>query len=214
MARTMTMTMTDYVGEIRHAVSTVIPTLWEDKPEMDSLHREVHRLERIVSAGYRRAEAISLDADSPDDVMMGAGVHWETYFGPDKDLNKTVDSFAAVRARFEVRRFSVYSLAGNLLQYAKQGVSMVHGGLPTPRTGRTIGSQTLSEVVWQARNQALHWEDGNPHPPVVKCFQALEADFNDGRFADSAKRSLAFDVVEFLGWTTTTNFESDMLSMS
>jgi hypothetical protein len=207
------MTMADYVDEIRHAVSTVIPTLWEDKPEMDNLHREVHRLEQVVYAGYRQAEAISLDAETPDDVMLGVGAHWETYFGPDKELNKTVDSFIAVRARFEVRRFSVYSLAGNLLQYGKQGLSMVHGGLPTPRTGRAIGSQALSEVVWQARNQALHWEEGNPHPPVVKCFQTLDADFGNARFADSAKRSLAFDVVELLGWTTAADFESDMLTM-
>src|SRR4051794_20405960 len=48
-------------------------------------------------------------------------------------------------------------IAGAILQIAKQGLSLSHGPLGNCPAGRGIGSQTLSTVIWQGRNQAMHY---------------------------------------------------------
>lgn len=72
---------------------------------------------------------------------------------------------------------SVDSLCGALLQIAKQGISIVHGGLQNAPDGRLVGTASLKAIVWQGRNQAIHYEENNPHPPTAALFQSLENQF-------------------------------------
>lgn len=44
------------------------------------------------------------------------------------------------------------SLSGALLQIAKQGISIVHCGLANCPSGRSIGTNAIKKVIWQARN--------------------------------------------------------------
>ena len=91
------------------------------------------------------------------------------------------------------------TLAGALLQIAKQGISMRHGGLSSCPDGRIVGStEPLKNVIWQARNQSVHYEEGKYHKSVVDCFSNLASDFGP-RFALGSK-NLALDVIEILGW--------------
>jgi hypothetical protein len=91
-------------------------------------------------------------------------------------------------------------------------MELAHSGKPTAM-GKTVGSsQQLSEVIWQARNQALHWEAQNFHPPVVACFTALASEV-DQVFNDFRTRNMALDVIDMLGWRTIDDFERDLLSV-
>lgn len=91
-----------------------------------------------------------------------------------------------------------------------KGISVAHGGLAACPDGRQVTpSQTLKNVIWQGRNQALHWEDGNPQPPVIRCFNALASE-SDPKFANYANGNLALDVIELLGWTDFNRFHADM----
>ncbi|MCP3176339.1 hypothetical protein MJO47_04425 [Desulfuromonas sp. KJ2020] len=56
----------------------------------------------------------------------------------------------------------------------------------------------LHEIIWQARNQALHWEEGRYRPPVVDCFESLARE--DSVFGQYNCRSLAYEVVLLLKW--------------
>lgn len=67
-------------------------------------------------------------------------------------------------------------------------------------------------MIWQARNQSLHWEDGSFRPPVVACFTALASEV-DQVFSNFRARNMAFDVIEMLGWRTIGAFETDLLSV-
>jgi hypothetical protein len=39
-----------------------------------------------------------------------------------------------------------------------------------------IGAQPLKNVIWQSRNQALHWEDDSFSKAVNLCFEELARD--------------------------------------
>jgi hypothetical protein len=98
-----------------------------------------------------------------------------------------------------------------LLQIARQGISIVHGGSVLP-VGRPIGTQPLSVVVWEARNQAMHWDDDQLRGRLEECFETLARDI-DAKYGEYRAQSLAFEVVELLGWRTVEAFEDDFVAL-
>lgn len=207
------MAMGDYLAEIEFAAGSLIPIIWEERHHLRKLEAEVASLTKLVEDNYRRAESVVMNAEDPDDVAMATGMYWENYFGDDKeryykdkDRKKVVDQIAA-------HALSVGSLAGSLLQYAKQGISLSHGGLAACPNGRAIGSQFLKDIIWQGRNQAIHWEEGKANAAVQQCFDKLAKEVAS-TFADYKKRNMAVDVVDLLGWTDFAKFKADVLSLA
>lgn len=199
----------DYLVDIEHAVQVVIAEIYAEQRHLECLQLELANITEVMNDGYRRANFLVLNPDL-DDEGLGTAIYWDTYFGPDKDrYHKTADVQRTVE-RILTRRFSVAALSGNLLQYAKQGLSLCYGknrdGCPI---GRNIAGLAVHEIIWQGRNQALHWEDGSPHQPVVRCFECLAATAN-AVFSDYKTRSMAFEIITLLGWRTVDDFNRDM----
>lgn len=201
-----------YLPEIRHAVETVIADLHSEHDRVTDLRARVERLVAATQAGYAQSEAVAMNSELfDDDPMLATAIHWDTYFGVDKEryykdaeLRSLTDSLAA-------KELSTSALAGSLLQYAKQGISLQYGRQKTGcPAGRNIGSQAISEIIWQARNQALHWEDGSFSQSVQDCFLKLAAEV-DPIFAGYTGRCFAFDVVGLLGWRSFADLERDLL---
>ncbi len=205
------MRIINYLSEIKFAASNVISTIWAERNRIEELRAEIKSLSVAVEVNYQRAIALQ-ESEDIDDVAMGAGVYWENYFGDDKQLFHKNEEAQDLESQLALHEFSIASLSGNLLQYAKQGISLCHGELANCPNGRTIGSQFLKAVIWQGRNQALHWEAGTFHHPVERCFQTLGSDI-DAKFNDFPNRNMAFDVVELLSWKDFNAFEADMLSL-
>ena len=100
-----------------------------------------------------------------------------------------------------------------MLQYAKQGIALRFGRERTGiADGRLVGGVAIHEIIWQGRNQALHWEDGTFSRAVENCFQQLAANV-DATFHDYPRRNMAFDILQVLGWREFSDFERDMLSL-
>lgn len=208
------MRLRDYLPEIRTAAETVIADLHREHDHASELRAQVTQLTQATHIGYAQADAVAQMTDEwDDDPMLATAIHWDTYFGVDKEryykdqeLQRVTDSLAA-------RELSVGALAGSLLQFAKQGIALQYGrnkkGCPS---GRNLGSQGVSEVIWQARNQASHWEDGVFSTLVNECFDKLATEV-DPRFADYKVRNLAYDVVSMLDWREFADFETDLLSL-
>jgi len=205
------MIMSDYVIEIEHAARLLIDGVWHEHVQIEFLQPQLLALEQLVRGEYRAAQSMQNDAEDADDLMAGVGRQWETYFGPDRDRHQMQEELESRQQTLQTHEFSIGTLAAGLLQHAKQGISLIHGGLPNCPDGRLIGTSPLKDVVWQGRNQALHWEEGKVHPPVEKCFQALSA--LKSTFGDYNSRNLAFDVVELLEWKTFEAFRDDLLSL-
>ncbi len=204
------MKIPDYLNEIRHAVTTVISEIHGEIARLESLRQELAKLTAATEASYRRVEFFAMNPDLDDD-FLGTAIYWDTYFGVDKDrFHKNVETEQAAQ-RVATHEFSVSALAGSLLQYGKQGISLCFGkkrvGCPD---GRTVVGMPLHEVIWQARNQALHWEDGVFHPLTVTCFESLAANA-DPVFSQYKFRSLAYEIVVLLGWKSVDDFCRDMM---
>lgn len=203
------MHLTAYLAEVDHAVRTVILEIHAEHEHLASLRKELATLTAATDEGYRRADFFALNPDL-DDEGLGTAIHWDTYFGPDKERYHKAEGVAVTEEKVLARRFSVAALGGNLLQYAKQGLSLRYGkkrdGCPV---GRDLVGIPVHEIIWQGRNQALHWEEGEPHPPVVRCFDHLAANA-DPVFSEYRDRSMAYEIISLLGWKTADDFSRDM----
>ncbi len=208
-----TLTMTQYLAEIEYSARNILEITWRDHDEAHRLAHEVNALTKATRAGYQRAGALAMNAEDADDVAMAAGAHWDTYFGIDKERHAAKGDYDELAGRLQARNFSTASAAGAVLQHAKQGVSIVHGGPASCPEGRMVTtSQSLKNLIWQGRNQAIHWEEGSLSQKVVDCFDALANEHYRG-FADVYVRSLAFDVLRLLGWRNWEAFHDDLLSL-
>lgn len=207
------MTLIDYLNEMEYAVTRVIDSLWHEHNEADALLKEIVALKKAAEDSYARAHFIQQNAEDADDLMLGVGIHWDTYFGGDKDQYHKSKDLESLEARLRTKEFSFSSLAGTLLQFAKQGLSVSFGKPENWPLGRSIGSQTLKTVILEARNQSEHWEEGAPRAPVERCFKSLAAEIGP-QFGQYKTKNLAFEVVSILGWRSFTDFKSDLLSMT
>ena len=176
------------------------------------LRAEIETLQRVAAENYERAHFIQQNSEDADDLMLGVGMHWDTYFGEDKDQHYKSKDLATLQASLALREFSFSSLAGTLLQYAKQGLSASFGPPTNWPQGRLIGTQNLKTIILEARNQSEHWEEGNPKPKVQQCFDTL-AKQTLPDFAEYRTKNLAFKVVSLLGWRSYDEFRADLLSM-
>src|SRR3954447_12629617 len=122
-----TMSMAAYTAEIRHAVESLLPLIWDEHAAVLQQKEELDSLTRKVERQYQQADSLTSNAEDHDDFMLGVGRQWETYWGPDKDRHHLDSRVAEAEAAAATRKFSVNALSAALLQYGKQSLSIVHG---------------------------------------------------------------------------------------
>jgi hypothetical protein len=201
--------MIEYLQEIEHAGASIIPLIWAEHQAVEDAKAILRRHEAETARGYRQARPLD---DLDDDAGLSTFIYWETYFGADKERYHAKATLLRLEETVASRAFSRCALSSALLQYAKQGISIVHGRLASAPAARLFHGLDLKDVIWQGRNQALHWEDGNLHPPAVACFETLKA--ADAVVGDYRTRNLAFEIVRLLGWSDWAAFERDLRLLS
>lgn len=206
------MNLSDYLNEMEYAVSCVVESLWHEHNQAELIRAEIEKLQREAAENYGRAQFIQQNAEDPDDVMLGVGMHWDTYFNEDRDQHYKSKDLETLQANLALKEFSFSSLAGTLLQYAKQGLSASFGAPANWPQGRLIGTQKLKTIILEARNQSEHWEEGSPKLRVQQCFDTLTLE-KGSDFAEYRIKNLAFKVVSLLGWRSYAEFRTDLLSM-
>ena len=132
-----------------------------------------------------------------------------------KSLKYIDQNIVEISDNIRLHSESIKILCGSLLQFAKQGISIVHKNLIVCPPGRYIGQETLKNILWQGRNHALHYEESPNHNPQVKqCFKLLE-DFGLGFSLDNQPgENLSKEIIHLLGWSGYSTFEEDMLLLS
>lgn len=205
------MDMNEYLTEMAHAVQTLIPALWVEHDSVSEISAKAAQLQATTDRDYQRVETI-LQIDEQDDDGIATALYWSTYFGVDKERYHTIEELQALRQQEDARAFSRAAMASTILQFAKQGISVVHGDWKNSPPGRDIHGVSLSELIWMGRNQGLHWEESKFGKGVTACFDKLA--MADPVFGEYGARSMGFEIVSLLGWRDYAAFEGDMRSLS
>jgi hypothetical protein len=203
--------MHQYLEDTKYAIRGLISLIGDEEARLLDLQ---HQLE--VSHNERRhAQSILLVGAPPS----GFGEDTTPYFekrarDAGKKIAELERSITLLQAAIDAKAFSVHALAGAILQVAKQGIVVTHGGLAQCPPGKRLGSETLKNVVWEGRNQAMHWDDGIYNKPAIACFANLERDFGPQfSLGGSPASSLAKVVIGLLKWIEFDIYMNDMHSL-
>jgi hypothetical protein len=121
-------------------------------------------------------------------------------------LKPILSEMDRLRKSMNHKRHSIDALSGSLLQIAKQGISLTYQGLHNCPSGRTIKNETLKNIIWQGRNQTMHYEEGNYRRPLIDCFNNLG-------YGSIPMMNLGKEIIDMLGWTSYKQYENDMNSL-
>lgn len=201
----------DYIAETKFATENLFKLSFHEQDLLTKMKQQQIQIEAELRDLCNASGFLSLNPEM-DDEGIGQAALLEAHFDVEPKLADVRRRVAEIAARIDARTFARATLCGNVLQIARQGISMVHKGLGGP-VGRLIGTQALHDVVWQARNQTLHYEDGRCHQPVATRFEALAIDLNNQAFLEYNSKNLAYEVLVLLKWDTYEQYQIDLRTL-
>lgn len=205
--------MNSYIIDQKFAVESLMESIHKDEIEYSKLLEEFVELNKVFKFLYKDFTNADFN-DDLNDYQVQFKFQKMAKFAQDIDLQSKKERLEKLKNQLLEKESSINSLCGSLLQIAKMGISTVHGGLDTCPSGRNIGSETLKNVIWNGRNQSLHYDEGKPRKPVKECFINLKNDFgSDFDLSVNYKVNKAGKIVKLLGWTSYKEYEKDMISL-
>lgn len=205
--------MSTYLSSVERASRHLIPKVWEDDLTIADAEAAVRLAERAVEDGYRYVAGWQADPYLEDDEGLATMVYWETYFERTDEQREREGTVGRARIEQTENEVSTAMLAGMVLELGKRGITMVHGGRDQAPASPMVGAVPLRDVIWQGRNQAMHWEDGTLRPATQACFDALFAEHGQP-FDQATSRNLSRDVLRVLRWTHHDHFAADVSRLS
>lgn len=201
--------MNPYLIETQYAIENLISVASHENVLQGQKMRELESTEVRLKHHDWDFRTSDLHEDFSDAYVMAAFGRM-AQSATERDALKI--EVATLQFQIGVHQASVQSLNGAVLQLAKQGISIVHGGRASAILGRNIGSLALRDIVWQGRNQAIHYEEGNFRNDVTDVFSALEAEHGpDFSLAIHAGKNRATQVIKLIGWVSYDAYIADMM---
>lgn len=195
--------MHQYITDTKHCSQALIKLIFEEKILYDDLSSKQNILKAKSAHFLKKYLSQEDDEDSNDKQIMGSFHIMAESKQSAEQLQIQIDT---IEDSLNIKQFSIQSLSGALLQVAKQGISYVHGNKveDCPHDGKNVGTlEVLKNVIWQSRNQSLHFEEGAFSKSVQECFNNIETNFGE-TFSSSniSTKNMAYEIVELLDWTT------------
>jgi hypothetical protein len=189
--------MHQYLRDTEYAAQNLLRLATNEDQELRTLSEKLQPAEAQLRIRQWDFQSSDLNDDFSDAYVMAAFGRAAQAAQQAEQLRNEV---ATLQAKVGAHQQATQAIAGAVLQIAKQGVSLVHGGPAAAPTGRAIGSLCVRDIVWQARNQSMHFEEGNYKKAVTDLFATLEAE-HGGRFCLAAhpQQNRAKQVIELLG---------------
>ncbi len=201
-----------YLESTEQAVKGLIALIHEERAALEALEDERDALKRKRDVLYNNFVTMDLNEDFNERQVMHA--HGQAARAHE-EVQSAERQIQAVAAKLGARASSYGAICGALLQIAKQGLSAQFGKSRNDAPeGSRIGSEPIRNVIWEGRNQSMHFET----PEMVgarirETFSALERCFGS-RFTMPAEpaelRNLAGETVEVLGWRDYKKYLDDM----
>lgn len=203
--------MHQYLKDTEFAVQNLFALAHKEESDLQMLSTRLAELGPKLEFLQWDFKSSDMSDDFSDAYVTGAFHRMASAHMEAEGLQRDV---ASLQASIGARQHSSQALAGAIIQIAKQGISLVHGGLAAAPDGRFIGSLSLKSIIWQARNQSMHYEDAAPKPGVKSVFAILEKEFGP-QFSLSvhASQNRAKQILALLGWSNYQSYVQDMKSL-
>ncbi|MEK4150005.1 hypothetical protein NST02_23460 [Robertmurraya sp. FSL W8-0741] len=194
--------MNPYIVQTEYAVTNMFNLLNNEQNNLSKLKQIQSHLDKQHQILYDDFYRKDLDPDEnfTEQQMMQAfttqASFYEARLEPiHREIEKTQQLIVA-------QQESIKALSGAILQIAKQGISIVHGGLSNCPNGRFFNNEPIKNIIWQGRNQSMHFEEGRFNHPVVSCFQNIGIPLTN--------KNLAKEIINLLNWKSYKDYEADM----
>lgn len=206
-----------YAQRTQYAVENIISLIKHEGDAAAELEAKLHG--KIAESNG--AHAVFMAYDLAEGVPHGlADAYFRIAARADKDAKELQAALEDTRKlaseelnELQVLDVSLQALAGTLLQIAKQGISITYKRLDSAPDGRHLNGIPLKSIIWHARNQAMHFEEGY-NAQVKQLFRDLTREF--GPEFDLNKHqgiSRAKQIVKLLGWTDCDAYARDLDSL-
>ncbi|WP_141432435.1 hypothetical protein [Bacillus sp. 03113] len=195
--------MNDYLIQTNFAAHNLIDLINSEENALNSLKTKLVDLKKhheFLYADFIRKELDLNDHFNDHQIMHSYAKQASFYNEHIEPLQIQIDKLSnSISSKQE----SIKALSGALLQIAKQGISIVHSSLNTCPDGRFIYNEPIKNIIWQGRNQSLHYEEGNFRSPIVRCFQSIGISL--------INKNLAKEIIDLLEWNTYQKYQDDMI---
>lgn len=200
--------MHQYIQDTEYAIQNLLRLATEEDVQLKALTEKLKQTEAQLKVQQWDFQTSDLNEDFSDAYVMAAFGRAATTA---KDAHRLQGEVASLRVSVGSHQQAIQAISGAVLQIAKQGISLVYGGPSSAAPGRRLGSLTVRDIIWQARNQSMHYEVGTFEKPVMNLFAKLEVEQGPQfALAAHAKQNRAKQVLDLLGWSTYTAYLLDM----
>lgn len=208
--------MHQYIADTEYAIHGLIDLITSEEKQLTQLQSQHDGLIRRE----KHLNQILADAPFNDDMVpLQEQAFAITLHKTREEIDALKNQIIVLQSSIDAKSDSINALCGAILQIAKQGISTVHGKLNVCPDGRSIGvgleREKLKNVIWQARNQSMHYEENSFNQSVIDCFSKLETSYGSKfSLVMNRGRNLAHDVIQELGWKDYSRYENDMRSLA
>lgn len=203
--------MHQYLQDTEFAAKNLFALATEEQRQLDALSEQLKKTEAQGRHHQWDFETSDFNDDFSEGYVMAAFIRAAK---AGQEVERLKAEVATLQASVGTRQHAVQAISGAIFQIAKQGISLVHGGLGAAPDGRTVGSLFLRDIIWQARNQSMHYEEGKPKKAVSDLFATLEQEHGSHfSLAAHAGQNRAKQVLDMLGWTNYESYLQDMRTL-
>ncbi|WP_271272858.1 hypothetical protein [Aliamphritea hakodatensis] len=200
--------MHQYLSDTEYAVKNLIELASNEETELQAKQSELSTLQKKVSMLQWDYQTSDLNDDFSDLYALNAFNRMAT---ADKEMKLVQKEVVSLTSSLESKESALQAISGGILQIAKQGISASHGQKHKAPRGRPIGDTCLRDVIWESRNQAMHYEEGRYKKGVKAVFLSLKNEFGDSFCLETNHgKSCAKQILKLLGWYDYEAYLADM----
>lgn len=200
--------MHQYLRDTEYATQNLFRLATEEELQLKTLTKTLEEMERQLQIHQWDFQSSDLNDDFSDAYVMAA---FERAGRAAQEVERLRHEVAVLQASIGTHQGAVQAIAGAILQIAKQGIALVHGGPKNALPGRSLGSVTVRDVIWQGRNQSMHYEEGSFKKAQLDLFSKLETE-QGPQFSllNHPKQNRAKQIIDVLGWSSYAPYLQDM----
>lgn len=200
--------MHPYLSDTEFATKNLFGLATEEAGQLATLLAKLSETEAQLKVHQWDFQTSDLNDDFSEAYVMAA---FQRAAKAQQETVRLKSEVAVLQASIGTHQHAVQAIAGAIFQIAKQGISLVHGGLAAAPAGRAVSSLVVRDVIWQARNQSMHYEEGQPRQQVSDLFAILAREHGDQcSLTVHPGQNRAKQVLDVLGWTNYEQYIRDM----